>query len=111
LPRLTLYHRRMMTPMPTYEMEASFLSDLRRLSRAERRLFREAVDKMVEDLKAKRPFRAGLRVKRFRRIPGAYELAWANDGRALFTYGTSPHPGDTHIVSLRVGTHDIFANP
>ncbi len=38
-------------------------------------------------------------------------MSWANDGRALFTYGSSPHQGDTHIIWLRVGTHDIFVNP
>lgn len=40
-----------------------------------------------------------------------YEFRFAGDGRALFMYGTSPHPGDVHIVWLRVGTHDIYTNP
>lgn len=37
-------------------------------------------------------------------------MTWANDGRALFKYGTSPHPGDVHIIWLRVGSHEIFAD-
>lgn len=74
-------------------------------------MFLEAVRQMVEDLKAKRPFRPGLRVKKFQRLPGVFEMYWAPDGRALFTYGTSPHPGDVHILWLRIGTHDILQNP
>ena len=94
--------------MPTYELEDPFRQDLKRLTPEQYRLFKKAVRKMVEDIKAKRPFRAGLRVERFESIKGAYEMSWAPDGRALFTYGTSPHPGDTHIIWLRVGTHDIY---
>lgn len=30
------------------------------------------------------------------------------DGRALFAYGDSPHPGDVHVIWLRIGTHDIY---
>lgn len=63
---------------------------------------------MIVDLKAGRRFRAGLRVKGYQGLFGVFEMSWADDGRALFRYGTSPRPGDVHITWLRVGTHAIF---
>ena len=48
--------------MPTYEERPEFWRDWARLGPAQQTAFLEAVRDMVEDLKAKRPFRAGLRV-------------------------------------------------
>ena len=95
--------------MPTYETSEDFLRDWRRLTPAQRQLFQTAVRKFVEDLKAKRPQRHGLGVKSFLGQEGVFEFRWAANGRALFTYGTSPHPGDVHIIWLRIGTHDIYS--
>lgn len=97
--------------MPTHDEASRFLRDWATLTPDQRALFKVAMREMVDDLKAKRPFRARLRVKAFHALPGACEMSWAGDGRALFTYGTSPHPDDVHISWLRVGTHDIFKNP
>jgi hypothetical protein len=94
--------------VPTYEEGRLFWRDWRRLSPEQRERFREAVRRFVEDLKAKRPPRPGLGVERFEGHPGVFEFRWADDGRALFKYGTSPHPGDVHIIWLRIGTHDIY---
>jgi hypothetical protein len=52
--------------------------------------------------------RPGLRVKRYRRREGVWEMSWADNGRALFRYGPSIQPGDPHVVWLRVGGHEIF---
>ncbi|CAJ64832.1 hypothetical protein; putative signal peptide [Frankia alni ACN14a] len=55
-------------------------------------------------------FHPSLRVKAFTSKPGLFEMTWAPDGRALWTYG-DPLPGrgtDPHVIWLRVGTHDIF---
>jgi hypothetical protein len=93
--------------MPTYETEEPFLRDFRRLTADQRELFLAAVEKLVEDLR-EGVIRKGLRVKRYRRQEGVWELTWADDGRALFRYGPSIRPGDPHIIWLRVGTHDIF---
>lgn len=97
--------------MPTHDEVERFWHDWERLTSAQRAMFSAAVAEMVEDLKARRPFRAGLRVKRFQRLPGVYEMSWADNGRALFRYGTSPHPGDVRITWLRVGTHTLFQHP
>ncbi|HST89947.1 MAG TPA: hypothetical protein VLJ14_16360 [Ktedonobacterales bacterium] len=97
--------------MPTYERELSFVRDWLALSRDRRGLFMKAVAKMVIDLQAGTGFCKGLRVKGVQGYPDVYEMTWAPDGRATFHYGTSPHPGDTHIVWRRIGTHDILKNP
>ena len=94
--------------MPTYERSAEFLNDLARLTPEQRQQFQAAVRQMVEDLKANRPFRPSLGVERFHKRKSAYEMRWGVDGRALFEYGTSPHPGETHIIWLAVGTHRIY---
>lgn len=96
--------------MPTYELLPRFLADLERLTSEQRRLFARAIGKFVEDLKAGRPPRRSLGVKGLQGYEGIYEFRFAGDGRALFMYGTSPHPGDVHIVWLRVGTHAIYMN-
>ncbi|HEX3270763.1 MAG TPA: hypothetical protein VHR15_08940 [Ktedonobacterales bacterium] len=42
---------------------------------------------------------------------GVFEMTWADDGRATFSYGTSSVPGEPHIIWRRVGSHDILQNP
>lgn len=39
---------------------------------------------------------------------GLYELTWAADGRATFSYGKAVRAGETHVIWHRVGTHDIL---
>lgn len=94
--------------MPTYEVNDQFWHEWQGLSGEQQALFRAAVRQTVAHLRAKRQFAKRLRVKGFRSRRNVSEMTWAKDGRALFTYGTSPHSGDTHIRWLRIGTHDIF---
>jgi hypothetical protein len=84
--------------MPTYDKEQRFLRDWAALSPEQRRLFIDAVGNMVFDLNLGQGFRAGLRVKGVEGHPGVFEMTWSPNGRATFSYGTSPHPGDVHIV-------------
>jgi hypothetical protein len=72
--------------MPTYEADQAFLRDWRRLSSAQKRRFKAAVRRFVDDLKANRPPRPVLGVQRFEGREGAFEFHWAPDGRALFAY-------------------------
>lgn len=97
--------------MPTYEGDPRFWRDWQGLTVAQRRRFLAAVRQMVRDIRAGQRFHPRPRVKAFQGQPGMYEMSWVGDGRALFRYGTSPRAGDTHIIWLRVGTHDIFKNP
>jgi len=94
--------------MPTHDETERFWQDWSRLTPVQRAQLSDAVRQMVDDLKSKRPFRAGLRVKRFQRLAGVYEMTWAPNGRALFHLRRFAASGETHITWLRVGTHDIF---
>lgn len=93
--------------MPTYEAENHFKRQLNRLTPQERAAFDTAVAKFVHDLKSV-GFRPGLRVKKYRRVPGWWEMTWADDGRALFRYGEPVKPGHVHVIWLRIGGHEIF---
>ena len=62
----------------------------------------------MADLAGGRGFRAGLRVKGLKGSPGMYEMTWAPDGRAVFSYGESIREREPHIVWHAVGTHDVL---
>ncbi len=94
--------------MPTCEIAESFWPGWDRLTLEQQRAFRLAVGKFVADLRAGRGFRSGLRVKGVRGAPGVYELAWAPDGRATFSYGRSVVGDEPHVIWRRIGTHDIL---
>jgi hypothetical protein len=93
--------------MPTYTVTESFLRDYRALTGAQKDAFRRAVRRLVQDLE-RGNFRPGLRVKGIRGMPGCFEMTWASDGRAIFTYGPEVRPGEPHVVWLAVGTHAIL---
>lgn len=100
--------------MPTWSEAYTFRADLERLTREQRELFVAGVKKLVADLREieegrQANFRSGLRVKRYQGgQPGVMEMTWADDGRALWTFGDEQEPGKRHVIWLRVGTHEIF---
>ncbi|HEY7347923.1 MAG TPA: hypothetical protein VH599_06345 [Ktedonobacterales bacterium] len=96
--------------MPTHEETERFLNEYRKLRLEEQRLFDQAVAEFVAALKAHHPLPRHLGIRRFRSQKGVFEFHWAPDRRALFTYGSSPHSGDVHVIWLRIGTHDIYEN-
>jgi hypothetical protein len=96
--------------MPTYDAEDRFLVDYARLTPAQQSSFLAAVRKLVEDLR-RGQFRKGLRVKRVQTHADVWEMTWAPDGRATFSYGESIHAGDSHIIWRRIGGHEIFEHP
>ncbi|MFE6459703.1 hypothetical protein ACFVP0_19880 [Streptomyces cinereoruber] len=98
--------------MPTYEALPRCTADLDRLSPTQRWRFRRAVlEAFVPDLRTRRPFHPGLRIKGIRCAPGVYKLTWAPDGRATWCYGRARIAGDRHIVWRRIGTHSILTSP
>jgi len=97
--------------MPTHEEFVQFLREFRALPLDQQRQFLIAVRHMVEDLRAKRAFRLGLRIKGVQGHPRVFEMTWAPDGRATFHYGPERHAGEAHIVWRRIGGHDILNNP
>ncbi|MGE0599754.1 MAG: hypothetical protein AB7J35_11215 [Dehalococcoidia bacterium] len=50
-------------------------------------------------------------MKRVVGYAGIWEMSWAADGRATFSYGPEVIPGERHIIWRRIGTHDIVRNP
>ncbi|MBM2822662.1 MAG: hypothetical protein HW413_1408 [Thermoleophilia bacterium] len=97
--------------MPTREILPRFWRDWVRLSSEAQEAFLAAADKFVDDLATGRGFRSGLRVKGVRGTPGAYELTWAPDGRATFSYGRSIVGDEPHVIWRRIGTHEILREP
>ena len=97
--------------MPTYDVLDAFRRDLERLTPAHRRAFRAAVANFVEDLRRRKGFRKGLRVKKMRGHGSIWELTWAPDGRATFSFGEEQQSGEVHVVWRRIGTHTIFGSP
>ena len=97
--------------MPTYEVLPEFWRDWERLTGSQRQAFRAAVEKLVADLRAGGGFRSGLRVKGVRGAPGVFELTWAADGRATFSYGRTAAEGEPHLIWRRIGTHEILRTP
>jgi hypothetical protein len=97
--------------MPTREVAESFWAGWSRLTAVEQDAFLVAVEKFVEDLRTGGGFRAGLRVKGVRGAPGVYEMTWAPDGRATFSYAASVVDDEPHIIWRRIGTHEILRRP
>lgn len=96
---------------PTYEAEPRFSREYARLTPGQQKRFRTAVSDMIEDIRAGRPFRPGLRVKRVQATADVWEMTWAPDGRATWQYGPEVIPGQPHIIWRRIGTHDVFRTP
>ena len=102
--------------MPTYETDERFRRDWARLDKDQQESFLKARDNLVDDLKemeaGKRSrFRRRLRVKGVKGAPGVFEMWWAPDGRATFSWGEEKRPGQRHIIWRRCGDHEIFKNP
>lgn len=100
--------------MPTFDSTDQFKADFKRLNAEERRAFRAAIEKFVQDLKRgpALEFRAALRVRPMRGAHGIFEMTWAgNNGRATFEFGPPKREGETHVIWRRIGGHDIFSRP
>jgi hypothetical protein len=93
--------------VPTYERRERFTREWRRLAPEQQIAFLRAVEHFVQDLR-RGQFRKGLRVKAVQGRRGWWEMTWAPNGRALFTYGPEVHPGEQHIIWQRIGGHEIF---
>lgn len=97
--------------MPTFAWLARFGADFDRLTPSQQAAFLAAVAQFVDDLRAGGRFRNGLRVKGVKGAPGIFEMTWADEGRATFSYGQPVRAGEPHVIWRRVGTHDLFKQP
>lgn len=97
--------------MPTFQTSPHFDRDWKGLTAEARRRFQRVVTgHFVPDL-AGGAFRPGLRVKPVQGTQGVWEVTWAPDGRATFSYGPQQREGEPHVIWRRVGTHEVFRSP
>lgn len=97
--------------MPTLQTTPRFDRDWKHLTPDSRARFRQVVThQFVPDL-VNGAFRAGLRVKGVEAVPNVFEMTWAPDGRATFSYGSPQRVGEPHIIWRRIGTHEVFRYP
>src|SRR5580700_9907728 len=96
--------------MPTYFRLVRFNNDWNRLTAQQQARFRVAVALFIEDLRKGEGFRPGLRVKKMADYD-VWEMSWAPDGRATFSYDKPVRENEVHIVWHRIGTHEIFKEP
>jgi hypothetical protein len=97
--------------VPTYDRTERFKRDFEALGPEQREKFIAALNAFRQDLNRGTGFRRSLRVKGVRGAPGVFEMTWAWDGRATFSYGDSIKNGEAHIIWRRIGTHSIFNWP
>jgi len=96
--------------MPTYARTARFRREFRRLDPARQRAFLAMVERFVNSL-ARGQFEPTLRVKRVQGTRDVWEISWAPDGRATFSYGPEVRTGQAHVIWRRVGTHRVLEDP
>lgn len=102
--------------MPTYYRTGRFRRDWTRLTGTQQGLLRTARDSLVDDIRAMKAgqrsrFRRSLRVKGVKGAPGVFEMTWARDGRATFSWGDEVVPGERHVIWRRCGGHEILNDP
>lgn len=102
--------------MPTHDETEAFCRDFDKLTAVQRIRFLRALERFIANLQAIEAgrsdgFRRSLRVKGVRGSPGVFEMTWAPDGRATFSWGTPAVEGHRHVQWRRCGTHDILRNP
>ncbi len=96
---------------PTFELGTGFAREFTRLPREQQRAFRKAIAKLVEAFKQDREPPRSLRIKRVQGTDDVWEMSYSGDGRATFRYGSKRKSGETHVVWLRVGGHEILSRP
>ena len=94
--------------MPTYERSPEFIELYQRLTAEQKALFRTAVKKFRDGLGRCQGFRKGLSIKGLKGAPGMFELTWAPDGRAVFSFGKSLRQNERHVSWHAVGTHGVL---
>lgn len=97
--------------MPTFQTTPRFERDWKQLTPELKSRFQHVVTtQFVPDL-ARGSFRVGLRVKGVQAAPGVFEMTWAPDGRATFSFGRTQREGEPHVIWRRIGTHQVFREP
>jgi hypothetical protein len=99
-------------PAPTFDRLAQFKRDYAKLTRSQRESFRAAVKKFVSPLSTAPPGDFGEPlVRELTEHPGFYELRFAADTRAIYTFGQAIRRGQPHVVWCRIGSNDALDQP
>ena len=98
--------------MPTFDRLALFKREYRRLTPEQRARFKVAVAKLIAALSETPPRVPGEPlVNPLAGHRGVYELRFAPDGRATFTFGPPELEGKPHVIWRRIGGHDVLDRP
>jgi hypothetical protein len=98
--------------VPTFDRLALFKREFRKLTPAQKARFRTAVAKLVAALSQTPPTLPGdPLVHPLSGHHGVYELRFAPDGRATFTFGPSVRESEPHVIWRRIGGHDVLDRP
>jgi hypothetical protein len=99
-------------PAPTFDRLAQFKRDYVKLTPSERERFRTAVKKFVAPLSTTPPGNVGEPfVRELKKHPGFFEMRFAKDTRAIYTFGTPVRRGQPHVVWCRIGNDDALDRP
>jgi hypothetical protein len=99
-------------PTPTFDRLAQFKRDYVKLTPSQRELFRAAVKKFVAPLSTTPPGDVGQPlVRELREQPGFFEMRFAKETRAIYTFGTAVRRGQPHVVWCRIGSDDALDKP
>lgn len=98
--------------MPTFDRLALFRREYRKLTPEQKARFRVAVAKLVAALQQTPPSLPGdPLVHPLAGHRGVYELRFAPDGRATFTFAAPVRGGEPHVIWRRIGGHDVLERP
>ena len=99
-------------PAPTFDRLAQFKRDYAKLTASQRELFRAAVKKFVAPFSTTPPGDVGEPlVRELREHPGYYELRFARETRAIYTFGQAIRRGQPHVVWCRIGNDAALDQP
>ncbi|HET7049475.1 MAG TPA: hypothetical protein VFI54_14525 [Solirubrobacteraceae bacterium] len=99
-------------PAPTFDRLAQFKRDYAKLTPPQRDLFRAAVKKFVAPFSTTPPGEFGQpHIRELKEHPGYYELRFATDTRAIYTFGEAIRRGQPHVVWCRIGSDGVLDQP
>ncbi|MGZ4214507.1 MAG: hypothetical protein ACXVHX_11580 [Solirubrobacteraceae bacterium] len=99
-------------PAPTFDRLAQFKRDYVKLTPSEREGFRAAVKKFVAPFSTTPPGDFGEPlVRELKEHPGFFELRFAPDTRAIYTFGEAIRRGQPHVVWCRIGSDAALDQP
>jgi len=98
--------------VPTFDRLALFKREYRRLTPEQQARFKVAVAKLIAALSQTPPRVPGEPlVNPLAGHRGVYELRFAPDGRATFTFAAAVRDGQPHVIWRRIGGHDVLDRP